>query len=114
MSYHDRRCMDVVPEGKRTRILASARKELEALLRTAKGSLLALAKEVDSSALNKTNHLQASTVCPLEAIAAKLEAMESLKTDTAALKRQIGTIDKALFGGGRVDEVDSGFSKTVP
>ncbi|KAD3337676.1 hypothetical protein E3N88_33196 [Mikania micrantha] len=37
MSYHDRRCMDVVPEGKRTRILASARKELEALLRTAKG-----------------------------------------------------------------------------
>ncbi|KAD2805625.1 hypothetical protein E3N88_39002 [Mikania micrantha] len=36
MSYHDRRCMDVVPEGKRTRILASARKELEALLRTAK------------------------------------------------------------------------------
>ncbi|KAD4384225.1 hypothetical protein E3N88_24393 [Mikania micrantha] len=37
MSYHDRRCMDVVPEGKRTRILASAGKELAALLRTAKG-----------------------------------------------------------------------------
>ncbi|KAD7479902.1 hypothetical protein E3N88_03038 [Mikania micrantha] len=46
----------------------------------------------------------------LAAIASKLEAMDSLQADMAALKRQVAAKDKAPFGGERLDEAESGFS----
>ncbi|KAD6453241.1 hypothetical protein E3N88_07946 [Mikania micrantha] len=49
----------------------------------------------------------------LAAIASKLEAMDSLQADMAALKRQVAGKDKAPFGGGRFDEAESGFSNAA-
>ncbi|KAD5318245.1 hypothetical protein E3N88_18191 [Mikania micrantha] len=49
----------------------------------------------------------------LAAIASKLEAMDSLQADMAALKRRVAAKDKAPFGGGRFDEAESGFSNAA-
>nr|GFC27062.1 hypothetical protein [Tanacetum cinerariifolium] len=45
----------------------------------------------------------------LAAIAAKLEAMESLKEDKANLKRQAATKQRSGGGGNRYEEVESSY-----